>query len=156
MNRVIHDTFTVERMLDATPERVFEALANPEIKSKWFVGPPPWTQRERSMDFRVGGCERVSGTFESGLTSTFDARYYDIVPNQRVVYVYEMTVNGRKISTSLATFEIVPAGRQTTLVLTEQGAFFEDPEMQRYAPHGQAASRREGTRGLIDRFAALF
>ena len=26
MNRVIHDTFTVERMLDATPERVFEAL----------------------------------------------------------------------------------------------------------------------------------
>ena len=55
-----------------------------------------------------------------------------------------------------ATFEIVPAGRQTTLVLTEQGAFFEDPEMQRYAPHGQAASRREGTRGLIDRFAALF
>jgi uncharacterized protein YndB with AHSA1/START domain len=156
MNRVIHDTFTVERMLDAPPARVFAALADPEVKSKWFAGPPGWTQLERSMDFRVGGCERLSGTFESGMTSTFDARYYDVVPNQRVVYAYEMTVNGRKISTSLATFEIVPAGRQTTLVLTEQGAFFEDPEMQRYAPHGQAASRREGTHFLMDRFAALF
>ncbi len=157
MTKVVHDTFTIERTVAASPERVFEALANPEVKARWFAGPPGWTQHERTHDFRVGGKEHVSGTHAGGISSVFDATYCDIVPNERVVYVYEMTVNGRKISTSLATFEIRPAaGKKTTIVLTEQGAYFEDPGMAAYAPRGQAASRLEGTQGLMDRLAALF
>ncbi|HEY2368690.1 MAG TPA: SRPBCC domain-containing protein, partial [Polyangiaceae bacterium] len=78
----------------------------------------------------------------------------DIVPNERIVYVYEMTVNGRKISTSLATFRIERAGSKTKLVLTEQGAYFDDPEMAKYAPQGQNAGRREGTEDLMNRFVA--
>ncbi len=156
MSRVTHDTFTIERTIAASPERVFEALANPEVKAKWFVGPASWTLVERRQDFRVGGHERLSGKFESGMTSVFDADYHDIVPNERVVYVYEMTVNGRKISTSLATFELVKVGSATKLVLTEQGAYFEDPDMDKYAPQGQAASRLGGTKVLMDQLAALF
>lgn len=153
---VVHDTFTLERLLDASPERVFSALAEADVKAKWFAGPPSWTEHERSHDFRVGGRERLSGTHAGGMTSVFDATYFDIVPNERVVYVYEMTVNGRKISTSLATFEIVAQGNKTLLRLTEQGAYFDDPEMAKYAPQGQAASRREGTVGLMDKLAAAF
>jgi len=97
----------------------------------------------------------VSGTHAPGITSVFDARYFDIVPNERVVYVYEMTVGGRKISTSLATFEIQKVGSKTKLVLTEQGAYFEDPEMAKYAPEGQHASRLEGTKGLMDQLVAV-
>ncbi len=156
MSHVVHDTFRIERTVDATPERVFEALANPEIKAKWFVGPADWKLRERAQDFRVGGHERVSGEHAGGVTSVFDADYRDIVPSERVVYVYEMTVNGRKISTSLATFEIVKVGSKTKIVLTEQGAYYEDPEMARYAPEGQAKSRLDGTMGLMDQLAALF
>jgi uncharacterized protein YndB with AHSA1/START domain len=153
---VVHDTFTIERTFDAPPARVFEALANPDVKRKWFAGPATWKEHERTLDFRVGGRERLRGTHSGGLTSVFDAVYIDIVPNERVVYVYEMTVNGRKISASLATFEISAAGGKTKLRLTEQGAYFDDPEMKRYAPQGQAASRLEGTNALMDRFAALF
>lgn len=156
MSHVTHDTFTLERTVDASPEQVFAALANAETKSKWFAGPPTWKQIERKFDFRVGGKERLSGTHEGGMTSVFDAQYFDIVPNERVIYVYEMTVNGRKISTSLATFEIVRAGKKTKIVLTEQGSFFDDPDMKKYAPQGQAASRLEGTRALMDKIAALF
>lgn len=152
--KITHDTFTIERTLDASPERVFEALSKPEVKARWFAGPPGWTQHERVMDFRVGGRERVSGTHSGGITSVFDATYFDIVPNERVVYVYEMTVNGRKISTSLATFHIEPAGAKTKLVLVEQGAYFDDPEMMKYAPKGQHEGRREGTEDLMDRFVA--
>jgi uncharacterized protein YndB with AHSA1/START domain len=147
MSRVTFDTFIVERTLDATPNRVFEALSKPEVKAKWFVGPPSWKPGERRMDFRVGGKEHVSGTHAGGMTSIFDAVYLDIVPNERVVYVYEMTVNGAKVSTSLATFEIVPDGAKTKLVLTEQGAYFGE---------GQAAPRLEGTQDLMDRLAAVF
>jgi uncharacterized protein YndB with AHSA1/START domain len=146
MTQITHDTFTIERTLDASPERVYEALSKPEIKAKWFVGPKAWKQNERALDFRVGGAERVSGTHEGGMTSIFDARYLDIVPNERVVYVYEMTVNGKKISTSLATFEIERAGAKTRLVLTEQGAYFDGGEEA-------VRMRVEGTRDLIERFA---
>lgn len=156
MSRVTHDTFTIERVVDDSPERVFEALAKPEIKAKWFVGPTDWELHERKFEFRVGGVEHLSGTHHGGITSVFDARYLDIVPAERVVYVYEMTVNGRKISSSLATFELVKEGNKTKIVLTEQGAYFEDPEMKKYAPQGQAAGRYEGTLGLMDRLAALF
>jgi uncharacterized protein YndB with AHSA1/START domain len=151
-----HDTFTIERTFDAPPDRVFEALANPEQKARWFVGPASWKLVERKHDFRVGGHERVSGIHEGGMASVFDAHYHDIVPNQRVVYAYEMTVNGRRISVSLATFELVAIGARTKVVLTEQGAFFHDPDLATYAPQGAAASRLEGTNGLMDRFAALF
>ncbi len=153
--KITHDTFTIERVLDASPDRVFEALANPEIKAKWFVGPKDWTPGERTFDFRVGGSEHVSGAHAGGITRVFDAKYFDIVPNERVVSVYEMTVNGRKISTSLATFEIEKVGSKTKLVLTEQGAYFEDPDMAKYAPQGQHAGRLEGTQGLMDRFVAV-
>jgi uncharacterized protein YndB with AHSA1/START domain len=98
----------------------------------------------------------LSGTHASGLTSVFDAQYFDIVPNERLVYVYEMIINGLKISTSLATFELFAVGEKTKLRVTEQGAYFADPNMKKYAPQGHAASRLEGTKGLMDRFAALF
>jgi len=147
---ITHDTFTIERTLDATPERVFEALSRPEIKARWFVGPKEWKQNgERRMDFRVGGTEHLSGTHEGGITSVFDATYYDIVPNERVVYVYEMTVNGRKISTSLATFRIEKMGAKTKLVLVEQGAYFDDH------PEAGNESRRRGTEFLIDQLVAV-
>jgi uncharacterized protein YndB with AHSA1/START domain len=144
-----HDTFTIERTLDASPERVFEALSKPEVKARWFVGPTDWKLEERRMDFRIGGTERVSGMHAGGMSSIFDATYYDIVPNERVVYVYEMTVNGKKISTSLATFRIEPMGGKTKLVLVEQGAYFDD--------HPQAGneSRRKGTELLMDQLVAL-
>lgn len=156
MSKAVFDTFTVERTVDASADRVFQALANPEIKAKWFVGPTGWKQHERTQDFRIGGRERLSGTHASGMTSIFDAAYFDIVPNERIVYVYEMTVNGRKISTSLATFEIRREGSKTKIVLTEQGAYFEDPAVGSYAPEGAAASRRHGTEGLMDQLAAVF
>ncbi len=153
---VIHDTFTVERLLGAPPARVFEAFADLQVKARWFSGPPGWTQVERSLDFRVGGRERLNGRFENGTSSIFDAYYLDIVPHERVVYAYEMMVNGRKISASLATIQLFPEGGRTRLVLTEQGAYFNDPDMASYAPDGQARSRLMGTNALMDRLAATF
>ncbi len=67
--KATHDTFTIERILDATPDRVFAALGDPEKKAKWFVGPSGWKLVERTFDFRVGGRERVVGTFPDGKTS---------------------------------------------------------------------------------------
>ncbi len=41
---VHHATFVIERILDATPARVFAAWADPVAKARWFVGPEEWVE----------------------------------------------------------------------------------------------------------------
>ncbi len=77
------------------------------------------------MDARPGGREHLKGSWANGLVSTFDAIYYDVVPGERLVYAYEMHMGERKISVSLATFEMKPVDDGTRLVMTEQGAFLD-------------------------------
>jgi len=143
---VVHGSFTVERTYDAAPELVFRALSDPDAKARWFAGGDGYTLLERSMDVRPGGRERVSGRWAGGTVSTFDATYFDVIPDERLVYAYEMRLDGRKISVSLATVALKPAGAGTRLVVTEHGAFLDG-----YADNG---SREHGTGMLLDRLGA--
>jgi uncharacterized protein YndB with AHSA1/START domain len=142
---VVHATFSLDRAYDAPPERVWRALSDEKAKAKWFGGSEgQWREIQRNMDFEVGGRERLIGKWESGVVSTFSAVYHDIVVNQRIVYSYEMWLNERKISVSLATFEIAPAGEgRTRLTVTEQGAFLDG--------YDDGGSRERGTGFLLDR-----
>jgi uncharacterized protein YndB with AHSA1/START domain len=98
------------------------------------------------MEFRVGGQETVTSTPPGQPGHRFDATYLDIVPNQRIVYVYEMHTGKAKISVSLATIELKPAGKGTKLVITEQGVFLDG--------YDDAGSRERGTKGLLDQLEA--
>ena len=141
-----HGSFTIERVFDAPLKLVFGAWATPEGKARWFVGPKGWQQVERRLDFRVGGHEHLSGRFESGVVTRFDATYRDIVPDQRIIYVYDMRLTDRHISVSLATITFAPVGDRTRLVVTEQGVFLDGYE--------DGGSREKGTGGLLDQLAA--
>src|SRR4051812_44662912 len=72
-------------------------------KAKWFAGSGEWKQGKRSMDFRVGGKEHLSGGRAGHPPHVFDATYQDIVPNERIIYTYEMHIGPNRISVSLAT-----------------------------------------------------
>ena len=144
---VVHGAFHLERAYDATAEEVYRALSDEAAKSRWFFGPAGWRLIERAMDFRVGGRERVKGGFHGGVTTTFDAVYHDIVPRERIVYTYEMHLDDRKISVSLATLQIKPEGRgRTRLTVDEQGAFLDG--------YDDAGARERGTSELLDKIAA--
>ena len=140
---VTHAIFTLERTYPHALKRVFDAFATEEGKSRWFSASGEWTRIERSFDFREGGEERLKGRWPSGMVSDFHARYLDILPNERIVYVYEMRQNENKISASLATLEFKPAQGGTRLVLTEQGAFLDG--------YDDAGSRERGTAELLER-----
>ena len=144
---VVHATFHLERTYDAPIARVWKALTDPAAKQTWFSGTPDrWQLIERHMDARPGGTERLKGRWEGGVVSTFDATYHDVIPEQRLVYSYEMHLDDKKISVSLATLQLKAAGAETTLMVTEQGAFLDGYE--------DAGSREHGTGHLIDALGA--
>lgn len=144
---VVHAMFQLSRTWDTSVERVFRALTDPAAKAKWFHGPPGWVALERTMDVRPGGREQLKGRGASGMVSTFDALYHDVIPNVRLVYSYDMWLNDRKISVSLATMELIAEGpNRTTLKVTEQGAFLDG--------YDDAGSREQGTGVLLDALGA--
>jgi len=143
-----HAAFTIERTYAAKPPRVFQAFADPEVKKKWFGGPPDWNPGVATFDFREGGSETSKGGGPpGGDTHDFDCRYYDIVPDERIVYSYEMHISGRRISVSLTTVELRPEGAGTRLTLTEQGVFLDG--------YDDAGAREEGTRWLLGELAKV-
>jgi uncharacterized protein YndB with AHSA1/START domain len=144
---VVHATFHLERTYDAPAARVWKALTDEGAKQKWFAGPPGrWELLERHMDVRVGGRERLKGRWEGGVVSTFDATYFDVIENERLVYAYEMAMDDKKISVSLATMQLRAEGGATTLTVTEQGAFLDG--------YDDAGSREQGTGHLLDALGA--
>jgi uncharacterized protein YndB with AHSA1/START domain len=135
----IHSTFVLERSFPTTPERVFDAFANPEKKRRWFFASEHSELQHHELDFKEGGTERARmkfgpGTPIAGKTITNDGTYENIEPGKRIVTAYRMSLDGRPFSVSLATIEILPSATGTDLILTHQGAYFEGadgPEMRK-------------------------
>ena len=144
--QTVHDTFVLERRYPVAPARVFTALADPARKRRWYAEGEHEVQAFET-EFRIGGPERLSyrlvnGPF-AGATVTSDGSHQDIVPDRRVVITATMAIEGRRISTAIATFELRPDGEGTHLVFTHQAAFFEGADGPQI--------RRMGWEALLDR-----
>ncbi len=122
---VQHDTFTVTLDVDAPPDRVYEAFADPAVRRRWFRLPGRDATYEH--DFRVGGGEAARSTFPmpDGTVEdvAYDSRFVDLVPDRRIVLTYETHVDGILRWTSLVTVDLIPDGDGTQLRRTEQVAF---------------------------------
>jgi uncharacterized protein YndB with AHSA1/START domain len=138
---VEHATLSFERVYDASPAQVFTAWADPAAKARWFRDPEGWERGPYELDFRVGGRESASGGPRGGPVYEYRALYWDIVPEVRIVYTYEMLEEGTRTSVSLAIVELEPA-EGTRLKLTEHGAFLDGLD--------SPARRRRGTGSLLD------
>jgi uncharacterized protein YndB with AHSA1/START domain len=137
---VVHSTFTLERIYDRPPARVFAAWADPALKGRWFGGGTDEKPMDLDMDFRVGGHER-----DRNEPGAYEARYHEIVTDERIVFTYDLSFGGPLVSVSLVTVEFRPAGdgaKGTQLTYVEHGAFFDgldDPKL-----------RTNGTGGMLD------
>src|SRR3954469_21939398 len=140
---VKHSSFVIEKRFEHDIALLYRAWVDPAAKARWFGGPPDkWTEQVREMDVRVGGRDRLVGKFVDGSESRFECLYLDVLPERRLVYVYEMHWQGKKISVSLASVEFVLAGKGTKLVLTEQHAFLDGYE--------GGGGRERGTLSLLE------
>ena len=133
---IAHGSFTIERTYTVPPARVFRAWADPKVKVRWF-GP------SEIFDFREGGHEFAVGpTPDGSQTFTLDVRYYDVVPDNRIVYAYEMTLDGERISVSVVTVEFRAENGGTQMVVTEHGAYLDGFDT--------IEDRRRGTEEILD------
>ena len=138
---ITHGSFTVERTYDAEPARVFKAWADPAAKALWFGADGAGADSAHELDFRVGGREVNHGSFE-GDRYRYEAVYHDIVDVERIVYTYDMYMNDTRISVSLGTVQLEPAGAGTRLTYTENTAFFDGADT--------VEQRQGGTEQILD------
>jgi uncharacterized protein YndB with AHSA1/START domain len=147
LSTVTHDTFVVERTFDVPVAQVFRAWADPTLKARWFTGSADALGASYELDFRVGGREAFRGGPTGGPVHTYESQFHDIVPEQRIVYTYEMSADADRISVSVATVQFHDHDEATQLVLTEQGVFLDG--------HDTASQREEGTQSFLDSLAAV-
>ena len=134
-----HSTFVIERDYDASAARVFAAWADKSAKGQWF-GP---SEGEHQLDFREGGREHLLADVH-GAVYTYDALYEDIVLDERIVFTYNMHRDGKRMSVSVTTVELLPAvGDKTRLRYTEQGVFLDGEDTPEL--------REQGTREMLDK-----
>lgn len=142
-----HATFVVERSYALPVARVFAAWADPKLKARWFCEPGGHYE----LDFRVGGREVNRDGTPGGPGYTSVAHYSDIVPNERIVYTYELHAGQALASVSITTVVFAAAaaaaGEGTELTLTEQIAALDGLDT--------AAARERGMGILLNRLRAL-
>jgi uncharacterized protein YndB with AHSA1/START domain len=139
---VVHDSFSIERTYPVAPEKVFAAWATAAAKAHWFAAEEGLQLvGEHTLDFRAGGREHLSAKAE-GMLFDFDATYYDIVENERIVWSYDMHMDGRRMSVSVGTVQLTGVPGGTQLTMTEQGAFLDGLDTNE--------QRAQGTRQFLD------
>ena len=146
LSTVAHETFIVERSYDVPVDQTFRAWADPTLKARWFAGSADALGSGYELDFRVGGREVNRGGSPGGPLYTYQSEFRDIIPEERIIYTYEMQMDDKRISVSVATVELQPERSGTRLILTEQGAFLDGLDKVEW--------REEGTRVLLDKLEA--
>ena len=140
---VTHSTFTLERRFSASIERVFEAWASPAARKRWMA-----RGAEHSLDFVVGGSETVRGRDGEGRELTYQARYADIVPNERILTTSTLHAEDQLSTVSATSVEFHADGEGTLVVLTEHGMYLPGQEQPQW--------REQGTAQQLDTLAAEF
>ena len=94
-----------------------------------------------AFDFSVGGVERHQFDSPMGKHANHTT-YFDIADEERIVFAYSMSLNGRVHSVSVATVTFADAGGGTRVEFTEQITLIGDSD--------GAEGRTQGWTALLD------
>ncbi|MDA1362109.1 SRPBCC domain-containing protein [Glycomyces luteolus] len=122
-DQVLHGTATHSRLLAAPSARVWSAFAELPLRDRWFRIPGEDAVHE--LDFRVGGGESARALFAPSGTPElvqWRSHFFDLVEPSRLVFGYELQVDGVRRTVSLVTVELAPEAGGTRLDYTEQYA----------------------------------
>lgn len=130
---VKHATFTLERVYPVSPARVWAAWSDPATKARWFAG---GNAEHHELDFRVGGTEINTGRGPGGVLLTFETRYQEIVPDERIVFASALSEGADVATVSVTTVELAPTAAGTRLQYTQYSAFLDGREEPQWREQG--------------------
>lgn len=148
---LIHDTFQIRKIYDATPAALFGAFAFKDRKSRWYASSPAHEQLSYDFEFCRGGEEKLTarmlpGTPIAGKVLCWTSTYVEIIENTRIVLFQTLDVDQARVSAAVVAVEINPQGGKTEVVLTHQAVYFEGAD--------GPAMRRIGWEHLLDAMAS--
>jgi uncharacterized protein YndB with AHSA1/START domain len=139
------DVLQMERTLDASPERIFDAWTRPALLAQWW-GPPGSVVTLAEMDVRVGGRYRL-GIQRGPAAYVVGGVFQVIQPPHQLAFTWRWENAEMDIGESLVTIELRANGRQTDLRLTHAQL----PNAAARAAHGEGW---EGILASLDQFIA--
>ncbi|MFH5801103.1 SRPBCC family protein [Haladaptatus sp. CMAA 1911] len=113
-------SITVNRVIEASPERVYEAFVDPDELATWLP-PEGFSAEVHEFDATEGGTFRMSFTADieelEPYAHTFHGTYEELSPGERLVYTEEFESDdpgmGGEMTTTV-TFEKVSDGTEVT------------------------------------------
>ncbi|MEO6472343.1 MAG: SRPBCC family protein [Aeromicrobium sp.] len=103
-------TITITREFDATPDRVFQAWADPELVTQW-MGPRSVDMRIDTWDCRTGGSYRYSAIRDGEVIAGFYGSFHEARPGERLVQTFTYDGFPDGVSLETMTFEALEGGR---------------------------------------------
>lgn len=110
-------SLAVDAMLQAPPERVFEALIRPDLYRQW-MGPEGSTTDVSEMDPVPGGRLAFTVGFSDGFSVLIQGEYITVDPPNRISHTW--LVEGDDVATTV-TIDLHASGSGTQLVLVHEG-----------------------------------
>ena len=81
---------SINRIINATPEKIWQAWTKAEILELWFC-PKPWHVKVHELDVRVGGASRMTMYGPNAEEFPNDGVYLAVEPNKRLVFTDAFT-----------------------------------------------------------------
>lgn len=123
----------LERILPATPGRVFEAWTTPEAIKFWFGGADTVVD-EVQVDLRVGGRYTIRYRAASGDETVVTGKYLQIERPWRLVFSWTMKSRQLIVDENTVTVEFRDLGDRTQVQLTHEP--FPDPDIRQLHAQG--------------------
>ncbi len=96
------------RLIDAPPDKVFQAWTDPALIVQWFT-PKPWETVRAETDVRPGGASLIVMRGPDGTEFPNRGIYLEVVPNKRLVFtdafIDAWTPSEKPFMTGVLTFE---------------------------------------------------
>lgn len=94
-----HNTVLAEIFIAAPPERVFEAISDPEQLSRWWGQNSLYRITDRRADVRPGGKWWCAGAGADGTQFSVEGEYLEVDPPRRLVHTWIASYQGLQKTT---------------------------------------------------------
>src|SRR5689334_25234931 len=116
----VSDTIVQEIAIRGPADRVFEALANPDQRVKWWGGEGRFQAKNMESDLRPGGKWMMQGNGLSGKPFKVSGEYLQVEPPRLLVFTWLPDWQGDALE-SVVRFDLAEENGVTTVRLTHSG-----------------------------------